>query len=66
MKKKILHSFWDKRGSLMREFMTVKEAAEKWNISERQVQILCKNNRIAGIERIGRNWIIQCKTKKVS
>ena len=48
----------------MREFMTVREAADKWNISERQVQILCKNNRIDGIERIGRNWIIPCNAKK--
>ena len=42
----------------MTGFMTVKEAAKKWNVSERQVQILCKNGRIKGVERIGRSWII--------
>ena len=42
----------------MTGFMTVKEAAKKWNVSERQVQILCKNGSIKGVERIGRSWII--------
>lgn len=42
----------------MTGFITVKEAAKIWNVSERQVQILCKNGRIKGVERIGRSWII--------
>ena len=28
------------------EYMSCPEAAEKWGISERRVQILCKENRI--------------------
>ena len=48
----------------MKEFMTVKEASEKWNISERQVQLLCKNGRIKGVERIGRSWIIPLSAEK--
>ena len=35
------------------EYMSCPEAAEKWGISERRVQILCKQNRIPGVSKIG-------------
>ena len=40
-------------GNKMDGFMTTKEAAEKWNISVRQVQNHCKNGRIKGVLRVG-------------
>jgi predicted site-specific integrase-resolvase len=42
----------------MKGYMTAQEASKKWSISQRQVQVLCKNGRIPGVSRIGRNWII--------
>ena len=39
-------------------FITVQEAAKKWGITPRQVQILCKDGRIAGVMRMSRIWII--------
>ena len=42
----------------MNGYMTVQEAAEKWGVTPRQVQILCKENRIAGAARMSRIWII--------
>lgn len=48
----------------MRDFMTVQEAAIRWGITERQVQILCKNERIYGVSRVGRNWIIPIEAEK--
>ena len=42
----------------MEGFMTTKEAAEKWDISVRQVQNHCKNGRIKGILRVGTNYLI--------
>ena len=42
----------------MNGFITVQEAATKWGITPRQVQILCKNNRVEGASRISRIWII--------
>ena len=42
----------------MEGFMTTKEAAEKWNISVRQVQIHCKNGRRKGELRVGTNYLI--------
>lgn len=42
----------------MNGYMTVQQAAEKWNVTPRQVQILCKENRIVGAMRMSRIWII--------
>lgn len=35
----------------MFDYMTVKEAAEKWGISERRVQLLCVQGRIKGAQK---------------
>lgn len=43
---------------------TVQEASEKWGVSPRQIQILCKNNRIPGATRLGRIWIIPNNIEK--
>ncbi|MBE6744522.1 helix-turn-helix domain-containing protein [Faecalispora jeddahensis] len=40
------------------EYMTVREAAEKWSITERWVQKLCEENRIKGAVRFSRVWMI--------
>lgn len=42
----------------MNGFITAQKAAEKWGVTPRQVQILCKSGRIAGVMRISRIWII--------
>lgn len=48
----------------MRDFMTVQEAAIRWGVTERQVQMLCKNEKILGVSRVGRNWIIPIDAEK--
>ena len=45
-------------------YITVQEASEKWGVSPRQIQILCKNNRIPGATRLGRIWIIPNNIEK--
>ena len=40
------------------KYLSTFEAAEKWGISERRVQILCKENRIPGVSKIGYMWLI--------
>ena len=40
------------------EYITVKEAAEKWKVSTRRVQILCSQDRIKGAYRFGKSWMI--------
>lgn len=48
----------------MFEYMTTQEAAQKWNVSLRWVQRLCKENRIEGVLNINRVWLIPKDTKK--
>ena len=42
----------------MKGYLTVQEVAEKWGVTVRQVQILCKQERIVGAERMGKIWVI--------
>lgn len=39
-------------------YMTANQAAKKWNISQRRVQILCAENRIKGVFKLGEAWAI--------
>lgn len=48
----------------MNGYMTVQETATKWGVTPRQVQILCKQNRITGATRMGRIWVIPDNAKK--
>ena len=45
-------------------YMTVKEAADFWKISERRVRSLCENGRIPGATRDGRRWQIPSYAQK--
>ena len=38
--------------------MTAKEAAEKWAITPRRVQVLCAQGKIPGAVRFGATWAI--------
>lgn len=40
------------------EYMSCPEAAKKWGISERRVQVLCRENRIPGVSKLGYMWLI--------
>jgi len=46
------------------DFMSAKETAEKWNISQRRVALLCSENRIPGAIMVGSMWIIPTNAKK--
>lgn len=39
-------------------YMTTKEAAKRWGISQRQVQIHCQKKRIPGVVTVGTNYLI--------
>lgn len=40
------------------DYISVTQAAEKWKLSPRRVQKLCSEDRIPGVERMGRMWLI--------
>lgn len=46
------------------EFMTAKEAAGKWGITPRRVQVLCAEGRILGAWRLGNAWAIPINSEK--
>jgi len=46
------------------EYISVKQAAEKWGISQRRVQILCGQGRIQGVFKLGNSWAIPTDAEK--
>ena len=46
------------------EFMTTKEAVEKWNISERRIRQLLADGRIEGAVKVGNSWNIPAYADK--
>ena len=40
------------------KYITASEAAKKWGITQRRVQILCAQGRIDDIFKLGENWAI--------
>jgi len=45
-------------------FMTVKQASEKWGISDRRIRVLCSEGKILGAYQEGRGWKIPIDAKK--
>jgi len=39
-------------------FMSPRQASEKWGITDRQIQSLCSQGKIEGATRLGREWLI--------
>ena len=40
------------------EYMTIKEASEKWNLSVRRVQTICNEGMVPGVIKFGKAWAI--------
>jgi len=48
----------------MKEYMSVKETAKKWRISDRRVQVLCATGRIPGAFKCSSVWLIPKNSSK--
>ena len=46
------------------EYMSAREAADKWGISQRRVAVLCSENRIDNATMVGNMWIIPATAEK--
>ena len=46
------------------KYLSIKETAARGGISERRIQVLCKENRIPGTITIGRTWGIPNDAEK--
>ena len=51
---------------MLEGYISVKEASEKWGITQRRIQILCLEGRIEGAARLGREWAIPSEASKPS
>ena len=48
----------------MLSYISAKQAAEKWDISQRRVAVLCSEKRIEGAMMVGNMWIIPSNAEK--
>ena len=46
------------------DYISTIEAGEKWNLSHRRVAILCAEDRIPGVKKIGNTWLIPADAEK--
>lgn len=46
------------------EYITAKQAGEKWGIYRRRVQLLCEQELIEGVHRLGKAWAIPHNAEK--
>lgn len=54
----------EQNGVAVVEYITVRQAAEKWSRSIRWIQVLCEEERIPGVVRPGRDWLIPADAAK--
>ena len=46
------------------DYITTKQAAEKWKITDRRVLQYCNDGRIEGAEKMGHTWLIPKTAEK--
>lgn len=46
------------------EYLTTTELSKEWHITARRIAILCSENRIDGVIKKGKTWLIPKDTKK--
>jgi len=46
------------------DWITPRQASERWEITERQVQSLCRKGKVKGTVRLGHAWLIPKDTPK--
>lgn len=48
----------------MTNMITVKDAAQRWGLTPRRITVLCKEGRISGAVKQGRNWMIPADAQR--
>lgn len=48
----------------MKNYLSIKEAAEKWGVSERRINQYCSEGRIPGAQKFGKSWAIPAEANK--
>ena len=48
------------------DYITLKEASQKWNVTPRQINYLCTSGRIPGAVKMATIWLIPKKCREAS
>jgi len=48
----------------MNEYLTIKEIAERWEVTPRRIQKMCAEGKISGAKKFGRDWAIPADSEK--
>lgn len=48
----------------MEGYMTVQQAAAKWDVTPRQIQLWCKTEKLKGAQKWNRDWMIPEKAER--
>ena len=48
----------------MLEYLSIKQTSEKWGITGRRIQVLCKEGSIPGVTKVGSYWAIPADAEK--
>ena len=48
----------------METYLSVREAAEKWGVSQRRVHQYCAEGRIPGAQKLGKSWAVPAGAEK--
>ena len=46
------------------KYMSIKEASEKWGISDSRIRLLCRQGRVEGARKVGKSWTIPVEAAK--
>ena len=46
------------------KYLSLKETAAKWGISDRRINTLCLENRITGAFKVGNSWAVPANAEK--
>lgn len=46
------------------DYLTTLEMSEKWGVSARRIALLCEQNRIKGVVKKGKTWLIPKDAEK--
>lgn len=53
-----------KGGVKMKSYLSIRQTAEKWGVSERRINQYCSDGRIPGVQRFGKSWAIPADAEK--
>ena len=48
----------------MDEYITIKELAERWEVTPRRIQKMCADGKLPGVKKFGRDWAVPANVER--